>query len=227
MESLRSKILETIVSKSALKQAVFDNTFSSLNLLKDTLLELASEMDDELEGKLDRRVRLEYRDRGKFETQIQVANDVLIFQMRTDVFKFDPEHAVWQNEYVAQEPQNGYFGVINIYNFLSDSFKFNRNADEGYLIGRIFINCERQFFVEGKGQQSSMRADSLGSETLCRSALVAILESAINFALDFDLLVPPFECNKRVMLDQFNSKMDNSKFETGKLLDYSYDVKDI
>ncbi len=39
---------------------------------------MASEMDDELDGKLDRRVRLEYRDRGKFEAQLQVANDILI-----------------------------------------------------------------------------------------------------------------------------------------------------
>ncbi len=226
MESLRTQILETIVSKSSLKQIVFDNTFAAMNLLKETLLELASEMDDELEGKLDRRVRLEYRDRGKFEAQIQVANDVLIFQMRTDVFRFDNDHSIWKNEYVAAEPRNGYFGVINIYNFLSDSFKFNRNQDEGYLIGRIFINCDRQFFVEGKGQDS-MRAQKLGTETLCRSALVAILESAINFALNFDLLIPSFESDKRVKLDQFNSKMDNSKFETGKLLDYEYSVTDI
>ncbi len=226
MESLRTQILETIVSKSSLKQVVFDNSFASLNLLKDTLLELASEMDDELEGKLDRRVRLEYRDRGKFEAQLQVANDVLIFQMRTDVFRFDNDHPIWSNEYVSENPKNGYFGVINIYNFLSDSFKFNRNQDEGYLIGRIFINCDRQFFVEGKGQDS-MRAESLGTETLCRSALVAILESAINFALNFDLLIPTFDSEKRVKLDQFNTKMDNSKFETGKLLDYEYRVDDI
>ncbi len=226
MESLRTQILETIVSKSSLKQVVFDNTFAAMNLLKDTLLELASEMDDELEGKLDRRVRLEYRDRGKFEAQIQVANDMLIFQMRTDVFRFENDHPIWNNEYVSAEPQNGYFGVINIYNFLSDSFKFNRNQDEGYLIGRIFINCDRQFFVEGKGQDS-MRSESLGTETLCRSALVAILESAIYFALNFDLLIPSFENDKRVKLDQFNSKMDNSKFETGKLLDYEYSVTDI
>ncbi len=226
MESLRTQILETIVSKSSLKQIVFDNTFAAMNLLKETLLELASEMDDELEGKLDRRVRLEYRDRGKFEAQIQVANDVLIFQMRTDVFIFDNDHPIWSNDYVSAEPRNGYFGVINIYNFLSDSFKFNRNQDEGYLIGRIFINCDRQFFVEGKGQ-SIMRVDKLGTETLCRSALVAILESAINFALNFDLLIPSFENDKRVKLDQFNSKMDNSKFETGKLLDYEYPISDI
>ena len=83
--SLREKILETIIRKSTLKQKVFDNTFAAFNLLKETLLEMASEMDDALDGKLDRRVRLEYRDRGKFEAQLQVANDLMILQMHTDV----------------------------------------------------------------------------------------------------------------------------------------------
>ena len=69
---LRSKILDTIIRKSTLKQRVFDNTFAAFNELKETLFEMASEMDDELDGKLDRRVRLEYRDRGKFEAQLQV-----------------------------------------------------------------------------------------------------------------------------------------------------------
>ena len=56
MESipLRKKILETIVSKSTLKQKVFDNTFATFNDLKETLLEMASEMDDQLDGLLDR-----------------------------------------------------------------------------------------------------------------------------------------------------------------------------
>ena len=71
--SLREKILETIIRKSTLKQKVFDNTFAAFNLLKETLLEMASEMDDALDGKLDRRVRLEYRDRGKFEAQLQAS----------------------------------------------------------------------------------------------------------------------------------------------------------
>ena len=149
---LRSKILDTIIRKSTLKQRVFDNTFAAFNELKETLLEMASEMDDELDGKLDRRVRLEYRDRGKFEAQLQVANDILIFQMHTDVFEFDANHLIWQNPYVQSDRENSYCGLINIYNFLSDSFKFNRNADEGYLIGRIFINRERRYFVEGKQQ---------------------------------------------------------------------------
>ncbi|MDE5694863.1 MAG: hypothetical protein K2H77_02645, partial [Alistipes sp.] len=71
---LRARILDTVIRKSTLKQQVFDHTFSVFNLLKETLLEMASELDDQLDGRLDRRVRIEYRDRGKFEAQLQVAN---------------------------------------------------------------------------------------------------------------------------------------------------------
>lgn len=228
MESipLRKKILETIVSKSTLKQKVFDNTFATFNDLKETLLEMASEMDDQLDGLLDRRVRLEYRDRGKFEAQIQVANDLLIFQMHTDVFEFEPNHVIWQNPYVQTDRDNSYCGVINIYNFLSDSFKFNRNTDEGYLIGRIFINREKCYFVEGK-QQTSMRPMQFGKAEIDSEALVRILESAIYYALHFDLLLPSYDDNKRVTVDQFNTKLDNSKFVTGKRLGYDFDVDDI
>lgn len=228
MESipLRKKILETIVSKSTLKQKVFDNTFATFNDLKETLLEMASEMDDQLDGLLDRRVRLEYRDRGKFEAQIQVANDLLIFQMHTDVFEFEPNHVIWQNPYVQTDRDNSYCSVINIYNFLSDSFKFNRNADEGYLIGRIFINREKCYFVEGK-QQTSMRPMQFGKAEIDSEALVRILESAIYYALHFDLLLPSYDDNKRVTVDQFNTKLDNSKFVTGKRLGYDFDVDDI
>ena len=219
---LRARILETIVRKSTLKQKVFDSTFWAFNQLKETLLEMASEMDDELDGKLDRRVRLEYRDRGK----LQIANDLLIFQMHTDVFEFDDAHPIWKTPYVQADRENSYCGVVNIYNFLSDSFKFNRNADEGYLIGRLFINRDRRYFVEGKGQ-TTLRAADFGKDEIDHDALIAILESAIAFSLDFDLLLPPYEENKRVTVDQFNTKMDNSKFVTGKRLGYEFNVEDI
>lgn len=223
---LRVRILDTLVRKSTLKQKVFDHTFAVFNLLKETLLEMASELDDQLDGRLDRRVRIEYRDRGKFEVQLQVANDVLIFQMHTDVFDFDAQHPVRQTPYVQADAENAYCGVVNIYNFLSDSFKFNRNADEGYLIGRIFINRERSFFVEGK-RQTAARAADFGRDRITRARLIAIMETAMNYAINFDLLVPPYECNKRVTVDQFNTKMDNSKFTTGKRLGYDFNVDDI
>ena len=223
---LREKILATIINKSTLKQHIFDNTFTTFNELKDVLFEIASELDDDLDGKLDKRVRIEYRDRGKFEAQLQIANDLLIFRMHTDVFEFDSNHIIWQNEYVQAERDNSYCGVIDIYNFLSDSFKFNRNADEGYLIGRIFINREKCFFVEGK-RQTSVRPMAFGNEKITREDLITIMETAINYAINFDLLVPSYEDNKRVTVDQFNSKMDNSKFITGKRIGYEFNVDDI
>ncbi|MBR5493382.1 MAG: hypothetical protein IKV77_09700 [Alistipes sp.] len=223
---LREKILATIINKSTLKQHIFDNTFATFNELKDVLFEIASELDDDLDGKLDKRVRIEYRDRGKFEAQLQIANDLLIFRMHTDVFEFDSNHIIWQNEYVQTERDNSYCGVIDIYNFLSDSFKFNRNADEGYLIGRIFINREKCFFVEGK-RQTLVRPMAFGKEKITREDLIAIMETAINYAINFDLLVPSYEDNKRVTVDQFNSKMDNSKFVTGKRIGYEFNVDDI
>ena len=187
---------------------------------------MASEIDDELDGKLDRRVRIEYRDRGKFEAQLQVASDILLFQMHTDVFEFDSNHIIWQNSYVQENRDNSYTGVINIYNFLSDSLKYNRNADEGYLIGRIFINREKAFFVEGK-RQTLVRPMAFGTRKIDQEALVDVIETAINYALNFDLLMPPYDENIRVTVDQFNSKLDNSKFTTGKRLSYEFSIDDI
>ena len=222
---LRSKILQTIVEKSTLKQRVFDQTFAVFNELKEALLETASELDDELDGKLDRRVRLEYRDRGKFEAQLQIASDLLIFQMHTDVFEFAPDHPIHRTEYVREDAQRSYCGVVNIYNFLSDSFKFNRNADEGYLIGRLFINRERCYFVEGK-RQTVLGAADFGRAAIDRAALGAVLEAAIAYSLDFDLLVPSYGQDQRVTVDQFNTRMDNSKFVTGKRLGYDFGLEE-
>ena len=225
-QPLREKILDTIIEKSMLKQRVFDNTFAVFNLLKDTLFEMASEMEDALEGKVDRRVRLEYRDRGKHEAQLQIASDLLIFKMHPDIVQVDSNHIIWQNSYVQQDKANSYCGMIDIYDFLSDSFKDKRSADEGYLIGRIFINRERMFFVEGK-RQSSMRAMNFGKDEIDRERLIAILESAIHYAVNFDLLTPPYEQCKRVVVEQFNNKFDSSTFVTGKRLNYEFNVDDI
>jgi hypothetical protein len=223
---LRKQILATLVQKANLQQKVYDNTFAVFDELKETLHEMTSELNDELEEHLDKRVRIEYRDRGKFEAQLQVAGDVLIFSMHTNVFEFDGDHKIWQNSYVKDEKLNSYCGMINIYNFLSDSLKYNRNADEGYLVGRIFINRDMHYFVEGK-RQMSMRHNNFGQGTIDKAALVDIVEHAINYALDFDLLVPPYEISKIVSVDQLNTKIENSKLQTGKRLGYKFNADDI
>ncbi len=224
--NFREKISTNLVYKANLQQRVYDNTFSLFNTLKETLHEMASEFNVELDDKIDRRIRIEYRDRGKFEAQLRVAGEVLIFNMHTNVFMFDENNAIWQNEYVKIDRANAYCGVINIYNFLADSFKYNRSSDEGYLIGRIFINHELQYFVEGKRQQR-VRVGEFGTKTIDEGELIAIIEMAMDYALDFDLLVPPYESAKIMNLDQLNTKFENTKIKTGKRLGYEFNIDDI
>lgn len=223
---LRNEIIEKLTHKASVKQRVSDNTFVVFNELKETLLELSAELDEDLDEKIDKRIRIEYRDRGKFEAQIQLAEDILIFAMQTDVFRFHHGHEVWKNQYLAEDGENAYCGVINIYNFLADSFRYNRSDDEGYLIGRIFINHRMQYFVEGKGR-CGQRFDKFGGRQIDKQALVEILESAISFALDFDLYVPPYEVSKIVTVEQFNSRNELSKLQTGKRLGYEFECDDI
>ncbi|MDR2936578.1 MAG: hypothetical protein LBU80_04465 [Rikenellaceae bacterium] len=223
--SLREGILRMINEKTTLKQQVYDNTFNAFTELKEVLHEMSAELNEATE-ELDRRIKIEYRDRGKFEAQLQVAGDTLIFSMHTNVFEFNREHIIWQNSYVEKDKDNSYCGIVNIYNFLSDSFRYNRNADEGYLIGRIFINRESQYFVEGK-RQVSLRHNNFGSARLDKPALAGIAEAAVNYSLEFDLLVPPYDAVKIVSVDQMNTKIENSKMQTGKRLGYRFNSDDI
>ncbi len=222
----REQIVETLKTKSVLLQQIFDNTQQVFGQLKEILQEYAVEVNEQLEGASDRRIKLEYRDRGKFEAQLQMAGDILIFSMHTNVFQFERENIIWQNSYVKQDKQNAYCGVINIYNFLSDSFRYNRSADEGYLVARIFINRDFQYMVEGK-RQVTYRHDNFGQGAITPDALTEIIENTMAYTLDFDLLVPPYDTVKLVTVDQMNTKIENSKLQTGKRMGYQFRSDDV
>ena len=82
--------------------------------------------------------------------------------------------------------------MIQIYNFLSDSIKYHRHNDLGYLIGRIFINKEGHFFVEGK-RQLAFLYNEFKDQIITKQQVMNIIESAILYSLSFDLLTPPYE----------------------------------
>lgn len=223
---LSQSILQAIIDKSNLSQKVYDNTYAVMQKIKEILHELASELDEELEESLDERVRIEYRDRGKYEAHFIFGENMLIFSMHTDIFKFSREDSIWQNDYVARHPDNGYCGIINVWNFLKDSFEHKRLGDEGYLVARIFVNREMHYMVEGKRQSACTRAQ-FGNHPVDKDGLTDIIESAIGYALHFDLLVPPYEALKVATAEQFNTKFENSKMRTGKRLGYDFRADDI
>ena len=221
----KNQIVTTLKEKSVLKQGIYDNTLVQFDRTRKILAAIAREINKSLSD-TDKRVRLEFKDRGKFDIQLKVAGDILVFSMHSNVFEFDRNHPVWKTSYIQKNPKNSYCGVINIYNFLADSFKYNRLDDIGYLVARIFINHENHYFVEGK-RQMGMILSNFGNEELTREALKKILYTAILYSLEFDLLAPPYDAVKIASVGQVEAKIQFSRMITGKRLGFQFNSDDV
>lgn len=218
----KQNIRDILEDKAIVKQEVFEECQLVFNELKEVLnkeiLDLKESIDNE-------KVRLIFQDIGAYETRTTLGGDTILFHMHTNVFKFDDEHAIWNTSYVKKDPFNAYCGVINIYNFLSDSFHYNRYNDQGYLIGRIFINKERHFLVEGKGQLGFLYRDFVNSK-LDTELLLEVARTAIAFAIDFELLVPPYDQIQLVSVAQMNHMSENLQIKTGKRLGFRFSINE-
>jgi hypothetical protein len=209
---------------SVLKQDVFHLTIDTFHDFKLVLQEVIKETSQKF-GDTDKRVEIYYRDRGDFQAEIKVGSDILIFQMHTNVFQFDNTHPLWKSGYFKDNDKNSYVGIINIYNFLSDSIRYQRQWDMGYLIGRVFVNRERHFMVQGKRQLGYLFNDMINSE-LTKEKIKEVVHSAILYTLDFDLLVPPYENLQEITLEQIQSISQSHSLATGKRLGFRFGLED-
>ncbi len=221
----KDAILSTLKEKAGLMQEVSKNTKSIFEELRQIIRDLVQEYNNELGGN-NNNLLLEYTDRGDFEFQLKIASDVLVFSLYTNVFQFNRDHNVWEQDYVKTNPSNAYSGIINIYNFLSDSFKYKRFDDLGYLVARIFINREKHFIVEGKRQMGLLQSDLSVSKANYKS-LRQIVETAINYCINFDLLVPPYDNVKILSIADIEEKIKSSRIQTGKRLGFQFKSDDV
>ena len=213
-------ILKVLKEKSSLKQDVFHKNISVFDQLKAVVKEVSADLKKEA-VKIDSRIIVDYREKGPYEIELKVAGDVLFFHMHTNVFEFDKSHPIWKTSYVRSMPSRSYCGMINIYNFLADSFKYNRVTDVGYMIARIFINNEFHYFVEGKRQLGFLYND-FPDKIIDKQSLRNIVESAIIYALDFDLFTPPFDEMQEVSVSQILETSENMSIKTGKRLGFRF-----
>jgi hypothetical protein len=225
LDDKKAAIIGTLKEKSLLKQKVYDNTLEWFSVIKDILKNLSKDVNISLGG-IDGRIKMEYTDRSNFDAQLKVAGDILLFSMHSNIFQFDREHPAWKTPYIQKNKYNAYSGIINIYNFLFDSFKYSRLDDLGYLIARIFINHENQYLVEGK-RQMGMLFSNYGNEAINRSSLQVIISTAIQYSLEFDLLVPPYDTVKIATVGQAEAKIQHSRVITGKRLGFQFNSDDV
>ncbi len=218
--SPRDLIVKTLKEKSSLKQSVYTSTLQAFNSMKAAAKQMATDLKQEA-ATIDTRLVIEYKDKGAFEFELRVAGDLLIFAMHTNIFDFDKSHQVWRTSYLKEDPFRSYCGIINIYNFLNDSFTYNRVNDSGYVIGRIFTNKENHYFVEGKRQLGFLYNDFV-HDTLTPEAIVSVLESTILYCINFDLYTPHFDSIKEISVADMQTASEGMQIKTGKRLGFRF-----
>ncbi|MDO9000220.1 MAG: hypothetical protein Q7W45_10680 [Bacteroidota bacterium] len=212
-------IIKLLTEKSVMKQDVYSNTIIVFNLFKDLLSDKADELSKGI-SKVDQRVQITYKNINLQSMQLKVAGDMLDFTMHSNVFEFDPSHPMFKTSYVKNNVYNSFVGIINVYNFLADSYKYNRLNDLGYLIARIFINREKRFFVETR-TQIAYKYSSFSEKEISQEDITDIINELVFYAISFDLFTPPFDAVRQVSIYEMQEKANSGALRTGKRLGYA------
>lgn len=214
----KAEIIKLLKEKSVMKQDVFRNTIEAFAIVKECIKDITVDLAIETQ-EIDKRLIVSFTELNNFATQLRVAGDMLEFFMHTNVFEFEKSHAMYRTGYIKQNEYNSYCGIINVYNFLNDSFKFNRLNDLGYLVCRIFVNRDKRFFIEAKGP-IGIKYSSFSTEPINKEQIHEIINDLIIFAISFDLFAPSVEQIRVVTVDEIQEKVSSINFRTGKRLGY-------
>lgn len=217
---IKQELLNLVFNKSELKQKVYKSTLEAFEEFRTATRQIIGEFQEKNQSE-GRNVRFEFNNRGDFEFEVRFGGDVLLFMMHTNVFEFSRDHQVMKTPYIRENNDRSYCGVIHIYNFLADSFLYQRDNDLGYLIGRVFINVEKHYFIEGK-RELGMLYNNFGNALIDRESIQNIVESAIEYTTNFDLLTPPYDEIKMVSVGEMRADMDKKSLVTGKRLGFRF-----
>lgn len=213
------ELIELVKSKSILSKDVTDKTFEAFILLKKILIQTEKNLKEHIK---DDRVKIQFRDNGTFEAELKVGDDVLIFLMYTNALVFDPNNSIYKSGYVSKDRSRAVCGMISIYNFLSDSFKYERRNDIGFLIGRIFINKENHFFLDGKKSLGILFNDFANS-IVSEESMHAVVEKSIQYSVDLDINVPPFDSMKDISVHDVLDYSLQASIASGKRLGFRFE----
>lgn len=218
--SQKELILATLKEKACLKQVVFKNTIAVFQDFKTEAEKLTLELKEEMH-EVDKDVVVDFINKGDYEFHIKFGGDILVFFMHTNVFDFDKSHPIWASSYTKEDELRAYCGMINVYNFLADSFKHNRINDSGYLVARLFVNKDLHYFVEGKRQLGALYNDFVNN-VVNNEKIRSIIESSILYSMDFDLLTPPYENMAEVSVNDVIQVTNAMNIKTGKRLGFKF-----
>jgi len=135
------------------------------------------------------------------------------------VFCFEPNSGLLKTNYIKENSKRAYCGLIEVYDFLTDSIKYERQNDVGELIARIFVNNENHFYVEGEGALGFMYNDFAG-QLLTEEKIIEIIEQCVLRSIEVDLWSPPFKEVKFVPLGYMLTRGGNTPGITTKRMGF-------
>lgn len=218
---MEDSLCDLLINKGQLKQDVFSVTLDAMQQFKDSAKSFEdfyrSNYADDHED-----VTVLYTNKNQYQFQLKFAGDVLVFLMHSNIFEFSREHEVMRTPYIKEDKSRSYCGMIQIFNFLGDSFKYNRVNDLGYMIGRILVNKEGHYFIEGKRELAQV-LNNFSSNQITKEAVENILRSALEYTINFDLLVPDYEESKIITVNEMLQIEDQNLIKTGKRLGFRFE----
>ena len=217
---MEKEIIKLLEEKGGVKQEIYRLTQSVFINFQKILKEKSERISKEISVK-DKSINIDYSSKGKFEAQIKFSGETLLFHMHSNIFDFPKTHSMHKSEYVKKDPLRSFCRVIHVYNFLSDSLKYNRLHDSGYLIARIFINKDSHFFVEGD-QQLGFLFNDFVNKKIDIEQINKIVDTLVIYALNFDLQVPVFKAIQEVSVHQILDMNNNQKIKTSKRMGYKF-----
>ncbi len=183
-------LFEHITAKTLLKQQVTEHTFGAFELLRNAAKTLSEAYKAYAQKKnTDKKVAFTYKDKGSFEFEIQFGGDTLLFLLHSNVFEIPRAHPLMYN--------------------LTDSFTYQRNNDGGYMIGRMLVNKDNHFFIEGK-REIAMIYHQFENAVMNAEAAQNILTAAIEYTINFDVLIPPYDRVAYVAVGDITENMQRS-----------------
>ncbi len=215
---MKSEIINILKTKSKNKQLVYSNTKTFFENLKEKLIQTEKYLTDKVTSS-NKEIEIKYLSSGNFEAMLQLSGETLLFNMHSNVFDLPKNHAFKNSDYLKNDVERSFCGMINIYNFLSDSYRYKRLNDEVYLIGRIFINKDNNFFVDGEKPIGFLFRD-FHNQNVTSDLIEKILSTCILYCLNDDLIVPDFNDYKIINIHHIMQMSNNQKLKTAKKLGY-------
>ena len=214
------QIFDGLQQKSTAKQAIFRNTTAAFDCLRLVSQELVLELTRKL-NPLDASVVIEYRSINDMEFHIKFSGDLLVFVMHSNVVTFGDDYGPMPSAYVAADFRRRFFGHIMAYNFMADSIKYQRLNDPGYLVGRLLVNIENHYFLEGV-QQLELPNNDMSDNPITTDAMRLFVESAMIAAVNNDLIAPPLNEIQKISVKQ---KVENQQVSRGSKVGFSFSAQ--